>query len=471
MSRIKTLRVRFALGVSLLLLVALVGMGVYLYFRMAHNLSSAVNSFLRLSSTQAMAAVEVSNGQINFDSSLPEGVEAANLVQHGLTIRIFNPSGMLIQALGPYGKSPVDPNTLAPSRNGRASFSTFVDPTAGDDIRAYTAPIIQNQRVVAIVQVAQDVGSIQDTLDSLLTTLLLVIPLIVAVAGVGGYFLAARALAPIDAITRMAHRISAEDLSKRIGLPATDDEVGRLATTFDEMLARLDRSFQRERQFTADASHELRTPITAMQTILSVIRQERRSPEEYERALDDMLEETDRLNTLTETLLDLARRDTHLAQAREQVDLSTLLRDVGESMRSLAEAKGLALLCNVPDGLSIMGNRDELIRLFVNLLDNAIEFTPAGRIILTAAWKGDAAVEVSITDTGIGIASEHLPRLFDRFYRVDRSRSRRGTGLGLAIAQEIAREHSGEITVHSEVGKGTSFVIRLGRQRGPKSGD
>lgn len=460
MKWLKTLRVRFALWVGLLLFVVLVGFGVYVYFRMLHNLTSAVDDYLRLSATQAMVAVEVSNGQITFDSSLPEGVAAANLVQRGLTIRIFDPTGHMVQSYGPFGYYPVDQKVLAASRGGSAGFSIIYN-AAGDDIRAYTAPVFSNKQVVAIIQVAQDAGNIQDTMDSLGITLLLVIPMIVLIAGVGGYFLASRALAPIDAITRMAHRISAEDLSKRLDLPRTDDEVGRLASTLDEMLARLDHSFQRERQFTADASHELRTPLTAMQTILSVVRQERRTQAEYERAFDDMAEVTDRLNNLTENLLDLARRDGHPSSVQEPVDLSNLLRDVSDSMRPLAEEKGLALECSVPDGLALTGDSDELIRLFVNLLDNAIQYTPAGRIALSAGKTRGNGMMVCVADTGVGIAPEHLPKIFDRFYRVDSSRARRGAGLGLAIAQEIAREHSGGIKVRSEVGQGTSFTVTL----------
>ena len=461
MKQLKTLRVRFAIWVASLLALALIGMGVYLYYRMAHNLTIAVDDNLRLSSAEAIVAVGVTDGQISFDVSLPEGVAAANRVQRGLTIRIFDPSGKLVKAFGPYSKFPVNRNVLVDSRAGKARFSTFVAASAEDDIRAYTAPVLAGGQVVAIVQVAQNVGNVQDTLDSLRMLLFWVIPLMVVIAAIGGYFLAARALAPIDAITRTARRISAEDLSKRIDLPWTDDEVGRLVTTFDEMLARLDQSFQRQRQFMADVSHELRTPLTAMQTILSVIRQERRSPEEYEQALDDMAEVTERLNNLTENLLDLARREAHPPFVRRRVDLSNLLLDVSDSLRPLAEQKGLALDCNVPDGLAVTGDSDELIRLVVNLLDNAIQFTSQGRISLAAGRQADNTIEVSISDSGMGIPPEHLSKIFDRFHRVDKSRTQRGTGLGLAIAREIALEHAGCIDVHSEPGQGSTFLVTL----------
>jgi heavy metal sensor kinase len=302
---------------------------------------------------------------------------------------------------------------------------------------------------------------VQDTLNRLLAALLIGVPLLAVVAGLGGYWLAARALAPIDRITVTARRISAKDLSARLNLPATDDEVGRLAATFDGMLARLDASFRRERQFTADASHELRTPLAAMQAIVSTVSQKRRSPATYEQALADLAEEIERLRSLTEALLLLARRDAHPAEPRERIDLSTLLCDVAESLRPLAEAKDLTLTCAIPAGLTVGGDTDGLIRLFANLLDNAIKYTDQGQITLRAEPPANGLVQVTVADTGRGIPAEHLPRVFDRFYRVDKARTERGVGLGLAIARDIARAHDGTIAVSSTVDEGTTFTVQL----------
>jgi len=226
------------------------------------------------------------------------------------------------------------------------------------------------------------------------------------------------------------------------------------------MLGRLERGFKRERQFTADASHELRTPLTAIQTILSVTLQKRRSPEDYEQALADLTEETDRLQTLTGGLLELARSEGMPNTLDQTVDLSTLLQDVSESLRPLAEAKGLTIDRNASEGLTLRGDSDGLIRLFVNLLHNAIQYTQQGEITVTAS-REDKALQVAIADTGCGIRAEQLPRIFDRFYRVDKSRSSRGAGLGLAIALEIAHSHGGTIEVTSEIGRGTTFTVWL----------
>jgi heavy metal sensor kinase len=461
MKQLKTLRVRFAIWVAALLLAGLVAFGIFVYTSLAHSLSSAVDDSLRLSASQAIAAVNNENGQINFSDSVPEDASATDLVEHGLTIRILNAKGDVLQAVGPYRSIPVDANALAAANAGKSTFRTIADPQGNDAVRVYTEPILQNNQPVGIIQVAQDLGNVRDTLDRLLTALLLATPLLVGLAGLGGYYLATRALKPIDTMTRTARRISAQDLSARFNLPATDDEVGRLAATFDEMLGRLDESFWRERQFTADASHELRTPLAAMQAILTVIRQERRTPEDYEHALDDLAEETNRLRMLAEDLLHLARGDIQQIATRENIDLSTLLLDVGDSLRPLAEAKGLYLECVIPDGLRITGDTDGLIRLFVNLLDNAIQFTERGGITIAASQEDHEYLSVFVKDTGCGIEPAHLPHIFDRFYRVDRSRASRGAGLGLAIALEIARANGGTISVNSEIDKGTIFIVQF----------
>jgi len=237
--------------------------------------------------------------------------------------------------------------------------------------------------------------------------------------------------------------------------------VGRLAVTFDEMLARLEDSFRRERQFTTDASHELRTPLSAMQAILGMVRERRRRPAEYDQALADLAEEADRLQSLTEDLLRLARGDPRAPGSLEAVDLSTLLADLCDSMRPLARAKGLRLTRVVTEGLTVLGDRDALIRLFGNLLQNAVKYTEIGAVEVSGEAAADGTVSIHVADSGGGIASEHLPRIFDRFYRIDPSRASPGAGLGLAIAQEIARSHGGRIEASSQPGQGSRFTVSL----------
>lgn len=457
MKRIKTLRARFALWTAGLLLVILSAFGVFIFESTARGLSVAMDDSLALVAAQFIAGLELENGSLVPSENMALEPENIDLRARGFTVRVLTLQGEILYELGSYQDLPIP----AESASSTHSFITLYDSASNTDIRVHTLPIEENDQPVAIVQIAQSLASMEVILQRLLITLLVSVPLLVAIAGFGGYFLAVRALAPIDRITRMARRISAEDLSARLNMPVIDDEVGRLAETFDAMLARLDDSFRRERQFTSDASHELRTPLTAMQAILGMIRKKRRTPEEYELALADLAEEADHLRTLTENLLQLARNETHPVVQHETIDLSTLLRDVASSLQSLAEAKALTLVCEIPDGLRLYGDSDDLIRLFVNLLDNAIKFTERGGVTLSADENRDSSISVIIEDTGIGIPAESLPSIFNRFYRVDQARSTSGSGLGLAIASEIVRAHGGRIEVASEVGKGTRLTIIL----------
>ena len=460
MKRLQMLRVRFALWTASLLLAALVLFGLFVYLIMAYNLRIAIDETLQAVGMQLIVEVE-RGGRLPIEDIIEEP-QYTRLREQGFSILVQNSVGRAIQGYGPY--LPL----LKPATNFTATlqagrFTTISDPQTADKIRIYAVQIVDADAIGGFVQIARNLNDANRTLSLLFITLLISGPLLIVVAGVSGYFLAARALGPIDAITRTARAISANDLSARLQLPPTEDEVGRLAMTFDSMLARLDEAFQRERQFTADASHELRTPLAAMQTIISSTLTRRRSLTDYEQALGDLRHEVEHMRTLTEGLLQLARSDVkqHTAKA-DEVELTFLLKDVIDSLQPLAAEKGLTLIDQVPEeGLPLFGDSDALIRLFVNLIDNAIKYTEQGTITITATAQPDNKMVVNVSDTGIGIAPEHLPHIFHRFYRVDGSRSTEGIGLGLAIALEAAQAHNGTITVASELGKGTTFTVQL----------
>ncbi len=465
MTRLKTLRVRFALWTAGLLFAALVLFGLFVYANMSRSLAATVDETLRLVVVQLLAEVDIAGGEPVISENPIEDPEYAQLREQGFSMRLLDLTGQVVQEYGPYRDLPQPQlNFTVPNQPGE--FTTLSDPGSQDPVRVYTTPIVVENELVGTLQAAQNLKDVRRTLDLLLITLLIGGPLVVIVAGSGGYFLAARALAPIDKITRTARHISGEDLSARLNLHETDDEVGRLAATFDSMLARLDDAFRRERQFTADASHELRTPLSAMQTIIGSTLARRRAPAEYEQAMIDLSHEAERMRTLTEGLLHLARNEAARQPAKfERVDLSILLKDVVDSLRPSAEDKGLQLIDNVPDdGLTLMGDSDGLIRLFVNLLDNAIKYTEQGFITISANPTSDKLLAVTIRDTGVGITPEHLPHIFDRFYRVDASRSKDGIGLGLAIVENAARAHGGKVSVESKFGEGTTFIVQLPTQ-------
>lgn len=457
MKWIKSIRVRFALWATILLLGMLVAFGSFVYFTLRYSLYTAVDDMLVLSADQTAAGLNVENRQI----LIPDGISIEeNSVEafgeHGLTLIVLSVKGQVLEGAGPYRSYPLPAGVLS----NQSAFLTLPPSEGTDSVRVYTLPVIDNEQVVGWVLALQSLGSVEDSLERLLAALLLGGGFLAIVTAFAGYFLAARALAPIDKITRTAQQISTQDLSARLNLPDTSDEVSRLATTFDNMLARIETGFQRERQFTSDASHELRTPLTAMQAILSLVREGERPVEEYCQALDDLAGEADRLRGLVEDLLRLARGDQYGTGQRERLDLSTLLCDVADSLRPLADAKGLSLLCDVSPGLALMGDSDSLIRLFINLLDNAIKFTEYGGVTVTGRSGGDS-LAIEIADTGPGIAPEHLGRIFDRFYRVETARSSGGTGLGLAIARQIVQAHGGEITAESKEGEGMRIVVLL----------
>jgi len=446
----RTLRFRFAFWTANLFTIVLVAFGAYIYFSMERGLSAELDNYLALNASQVIAGLEVENGQLVLTEHSIESVEE-DMPLVSFNMRILTPSGQVLHQTGKYASQ----LGFIENSSQNPYFTTLNEPP----MRVHNAPIEDDNQLIAFVQVAQSLENIQDTLERLRMTLLLSIPLLVLVAGVSGYFLAARALRPIDAMIRTARRISAEDLSARINLPG-DDEVGRLSITFDEMLSRLDESFRRQRRFTADASHELRTPLAAMEAIISVIRQRRRTAAGYEKALDDLSEETGRMRVLIENLLALSRSDLHPIAQRKSIHLSNLLTDVVESMYPLAKSKGLSLTKEIAPDLTLIADSDSLIRLFVNLIDNAIKYTEQGSLTVTAQCKREA-IHIEICDTGIGIPEEHLAHIFERFYRVDPSRSASGAGLGLSIVQEIVRNHNGAIQVKSTVGKGSTFILEL----------
>jgi len=275
-------------------------------------------------------------------------------------------------------------------------------------------------------------------------------------------------LRPIEKMTRTTQRITANDLHQRINHTGPQDEIGRLALTLDGMLDRLESGFERERRFTSDAAHELRTPLAALKGHIGVTLSQDRQPKEYAATLRDLEDQVDRLIRLSNDLLLLARLEHwHYAEQYEQIVLADLLLTLLDQVMLLAEEKHITLTGDVQPALTFDGNMNLLIRLFLNLLDNAIKYTPAeGTVTLRACQEADR-IRVSVCDTGPGIAADQLPHLFERFFRVELDRARgqeasqSGTGLGLAIAREIARAHNGSITVKSEPGHGSTFTVWL----------
>jgi heavy metal sensor kinase len=290
------------------------------------------------------------------------------------------------------------------------------------------------------------------------------LPLAVAVAGAGGYLVARRALAPVGAMAERARTITADRLGERLPIENEDDELGQLATVFNDTFGRLQASFEQLRRFTADASHELRTPLTAMRSVGEVGLREPRDAAVYREIIGSMLEETDRLSRLVDGLLTLSRAEAgHVPLKCESVDLSETARAVRSHLGVLAEEKRQSLTVSASVPVFAFADRAVIRQALVNLVDNAIKYTQVGGSIGIAVRDGQPGLTIEVTDTGPGIASEHRERVFDRFYRVDKARSRDsgGTGLGLAIARWGVEAHGGAIELESTDGRGSTFRIRL----------
>jgi heavy metal sensor kinase len=296
--------------------------------------------------------------------------------------------------------------------------------------------------------------------------LLLAAPLLLILATVGGYWLSSRALAPVDGISKAAQRISIENLDDRLNVPETGDQLQRLSETLNAMLSRLAMSVRQMKQFTADASHELRAPVSLIRTTAEVAVQKRdRSASEYLEALDEILEESERTSQVVDSLMLLARADSGKVAAEfSAADMCAIVRGAAEQGEKLSKLRGLQFAAHVPnDPIWIQADADALRRAFLILIDNAAKYTPLAGTVTVALEAHDGFAFASVSDTGIGIAEEDVGHFFDRFWRADKARSREqgGAGLGLSIAKWIVEMHNGSIGVESKLGEGSRFWIHV----------
>ncbi len=461
---LRTIRARLALWYVALLAFTLVGFSAFLVFSLSRSLYAELDDKLQVDARQVTADLDVRRGLPRLGEELPPGALVA----------LYDAEGVRLLGSNTPNPLPDLPTERSQAAEGQQMFSTTALPDS-DEWRVLTLRAVTDEGVPAVVEVARPEREVRAALSRLMMEIAVAIPLILLLAVAGGLFLAGRALGPIDRITRAAQSIGAEDLSRRLDLAASPDEVGRLAATFDQMLDRLDRAFRRQQQFTADASHELRTPLALLTTQADVALERPRSPAEYQEALASIRADAAGMRRLLSDLLTLARADAgQEALPREPLALDLLADDVVATMSPLARSRGVRLERGSGESGPIMVAADQtrLTELAVNLVDNALKYTPAGgSVTVSASGERDQAI-LRVTDTGIGIAAEHLPHLFERFYRIDKARARDegGSGLGLALCDWIARAHGGSIAVTSQPSEGTTLTVRLPLlpQRPPK---
>ncbi len=449
------LRIRLSVWYVLLLGFALTLFSGYLLLQLERSQVTQLQVALEVTAGELVSYVK-SGEDPTFQQSERFQRVVRRFVDSGMAARLVSPTGETLDGFGHY-------QTILMWGAPSAGYSQRL----GDDTQwyIYTQPLLPaDAGAGGWLQVMHSLDSVHQAAEDFSKQILVSLPVVLLLAGLSGLFLADRALRPIDRITRMASGISASQLSQRMDYRGPADEVGRLAKTFDRMLDDLQSAFERERRFVADASHELRTPLTVMKGQIEVVLSQPRSPMAYEKTLRSLSQEVNRLHRLTQALLFLARMDQHqLRWHPAPLELSQLLSAVGEQLRPLAASRQVTLSERLPLECYVQGDADLLIRVFFNLLDNAVNHTSKGGCITLWIRVEGAQICVGIHNTGGGISPECLPHLFERFYRVESARSRQtgGTGLGLAIAQEIVRLHGGKIAVESNLQQGTTFTVCL----------
>jgi heavy metal sensor kinase len=438
----------------LLLALILAGFSTFIYLRLQRDLYSEADRLL-LDEARGLSTALQTGDEANVSGRLRD-------VPAGTIAVLSNASsGRVLASQSGSTQAVADLRRMAAQSDARTSVQSVT--LAGDSTwRLATVPLTANDQASWIVRVARSDRDVAAALRQLLTQIALAVPLVLLVAIATGLFLAGRALDPIDAITRTADHIGAEDLGQRLSIHGRD-EVGRLAATFDGMLDRLERAFQQQRQFTADASHELRTPLAMLMSQIEITLERNRSPDQYQQTLRSLRDDVAELGRLVSELLMLARAEGGQEPlARDWLDLTHIASGVVSSMQPLASDRQVQLNAAHEGNVQLSGDETRLLQLTINLVDNAIKYTPRGGTVsvTTRAEPGWAVLEVA--DTGPGIQPQHRERIFERFFRTDAARSRgNGAGLGLAISRWIAEAHGGEIRVGSGASGGATFSVRL----------
>ncbi|MFN8495273.1 MAG: HAMP domain-containing sensor histidine kinase [Caldilineaceae bacterium] len=482
-----TIRLRLTLWYTALLGTTLILFSVLVYSFLATNLWVSVQDDAARRAAEVSAAL---TQQIQLEVFIlpnplsPPRIQLGELdfFASGIGVQFIWLNGQIIDRSGNLIRSgnavPDYQQALASIRQGKNHhyYTKFLNET----VLVYSVPVVIDNRTIAgAVQVIQPVAPVENTLREVSRYLILGTALSLILAALVGAYLARRALAPIGTITQTASTISrTKDLGQRLSIPNDASEVGQLATTFNAMLDRIQTLFKTQERLVADVSHELRTPLTTVQGNIQLLRRMAAATpavagqtsvvdDTLQEVLNEVEGETTRMNKMISDLLLLAQADSGALRLQmEPVEMDTLLLEVYRQAKRVAElrkgANALDIHLGSEDQAIVWGDRERLRQVLTNLTDNAIKYTPAGAITLSLE-NTDGWVKVSVTDTGIGIAPEHQEKIFDRFYRTDKARSRElgGSGLGLSIVQWIAQAHNGHVTVESTLHKGSTFTLWL----------
>ena len=430
------------------LLILLLGMALpFMYFKLSSYMYSSAEAVLQAEVNRVAESLERENHDITI-----EGAEI-DLVETGTYVAAFSNDNLLISGILPQG------------------FYLEQQPQYGDiypygnDGHTWLVcdyKMIEDGESPGWIRAIKSLDSVTTTLQNLRMTILVLIPVYIAVALLGGFLIANKALSPIIQITKTAKQITKDDLSKRIHYNGPQDEVGELAETFDSMLDRLKESFYREKRFSSDVSHELRTPVTAIMVSAESSLNRNETVDEYRDSMEAIWKESKIMSTMISQLLMMARgNDAKNVFEMEPINISDLTHTIIDELLDRSEHPDITLTAEIEDGIILQAEQTLYMRLLINLIDNAQKYNrPGGQVAVSLSQANDF-VMLQVKDTGIGISEENLPRIWDRFYKADVSRADSSPGLGLSIVKWIADLHGGMVSVKSEPGSGSLFEVRF----------
>jgi heavy metal sensor kinase len=436
----------------------------FLYLRLKHQLIKEVDRLL-LDEADELSDVL---------SQSPGGVEDLKKFEAGVGPRTFYPIyfEVLTADRTPLYMSEgfrtiqyrTDESVMAKVKGGKKATETIHSPVRRTPYRFISSPIYKDGKLAYIVQLGTSLRFVRKSLSHFKGNIFAVFPIVLVLGSLGGWILARRSLTPIGYIASRAQTMTSKSLNERLIPRGTGDEMDDLIETINGMISRLEESFKRMAEFTADVSHELKTPLCALKGEAEVLLSRGRLAEEYQEGLVHFIERFDQLNRMINDLILLSKSDSSQVELKmDPVRLDLLIKDMGDIFQVLAQQKNIALEIGPIQETVIIGDRIRLQQLFTNLIDNAIKFTPEKGSIWITSEENGGNVLVKVKDTGIGISKEEQENIFERFYRVDKSRSKEtgGVGLGLSIVEWIAQAHHGRIEVESELNRGSTFIVYL----------
>jgi len=455
-----SVRTRLTVWYAAVLALSLIAFAVIVYYAAANIFYSRQDELLR-STAQTVASAYVQELEEEQSAEKANDVVLAQMVFPNRYVEVADADGRVVAWSSNLAghQLTVPAAVLSEARQGGA----FV---VLNQLRVAVVPLsVDRSKQIGFAIVAEPLSVVDEGLRRLRRDFLFGVPLILLLASIGGYFLARKSLSPIALMNQQTQLITAKNLSARLDVAHPRDEVGRLATTINELLARLDAVFQEQKRFITDASHELRTPLAVLRGETEVALQQERATAEYKESLALIKDEAERLSRIVENLFMLARQPVDTpSMVNEPVRLDELVADCVRAAHVLAMQKGLRLkIEGALPPVTVSGDDEMLKRMLLNLLDNSVKYTASGGEISVALRSQNGDARIVVTDSGIGIAESDQRRIFDRFYRVDKARSRAlgGAGLGLSIARWIVEGHGGSLSVESAPGRGSAFTADL----------